>query len=400
MISFSLLTEIFKGFHVHRWNDRIRPADLIEMDKHAHKMMIAWCLGKYEEERGAKVNWLHIIKSGLFELLRRIVIADIKSPIFHEIKKNKTVFEKLNNYIYGELEGKINSLILKEELAEFLYSEQDNSDISTRILDAAHIYSSYWEFKIIRKTSPFNYQNTVIETDLLNRINRYADLNGIKKITHKHTISNFIDLCGQLRFQIRWAQLPREPRTSVLGHSMMVAIISYFFARQSNACDKRVYNAFFGGLFHDLPETVTRDIISPVKRSSVELDDLIKELEMKLAEDEIFPLLEKQWHDEVYYFITDEFVNKAIVNGKKVINLEAERMNDSYNSDEYNPFDGELVRAADHLAAFMEAWSSCKYGIRSEDLKSAALSIKNKYSGKITGEISFEDIYTPFGTVC
>ncbi|MGZ7169402.1 MAG: HD domain-containing protein [Halobacteriota archaeon] len=31
-------------------------------------------------------------------------------------------------------------------------------------------------------------------------------------------------------------------------------------------CYRRRFHNFFGGLFHDLPEALTRDIISPVKR--------------------------------------------------------------------------------------------------------------------------------------
>jgi putative hydrolase of HD superfamily len=43
--------------------------------------------------------------------------------------------------------------------------------------------------------------------------------------------------------------------------------------------NKRKHNNFFGGLFHDLPEVLTKDIISPLKRSVKGLDELIKEYE-------------------------------------------------------------------------------------------------------------------------
>jgi len=401
IINFSLVNELFRGFHIQRWNDRIRPMDLIEMDKHAHKMIIAYVLAKYEEKAGQSINWQSLIKNGIYELIRRIVISDIKSPIYSEVKKNKIVFKELNNYVFKQIEPKIENNEIRNELADFLFNESDKNDITNRILEAAHIYASFWEFQIIKQSNPFSYQNIRIETELLNRINEYSDLIGIQKLTHKHTIINFIDLCGQLRFQIRWAQVPRVPKTSVLGHTLLVAIISYFFVRENNACEKRLYNAFFGGLFHDLPETVTRDIISPVKRSSEEFDLLIKNLEMELAEKEIFPLIEESWLDEIKYYVKDEFSNKVVIDGK--INdkdISIEELNTNYNQNRFNPFDGEIIRAADHLAAFLEAWNSCSAGIKTEELSQAAQNIKDTYKSKSLGTVAIKNLYSNFKNIC
>jgi putative hydrolase of HD superfamily len=401
IVNFSLLNELFRGFHIQRWNDRIRAMDLIEMDKHAHKMIIAYCLAKYEESNGAVIDWQKIIKFGIFELIRRIVISDIKSPIYREVKKNKKVFEKLNEYVYTQIEPKIESKILLNELRDFLFTETDPNEISMRILDAAHIYASYWEFQIIKQSNPFNYQNIRIETELLNSIANFNDLIGIQRLTNKHTISNFVDLCGQLRFQIRWAQVPRVPKTAVLGHTLMVAAIAYFFARENNACPQRLYNSFFGGLFHDLPEAVTRDIISPVKRSSDEFDNLIKELEMSLAEKEIFPLIEKKWMEEIKYYVIDEFRNKVHIDGVIIDdNISIEDLNTKYNEDRFNPHDGECIRAADQLAAFLEAWNSCSAGIKTEELSNAAQKIKDEYKDKTLGNVSIKTLYSNFQHVC
>jgi len=370
---------------------------LIEMDKHAHKMIIAYCLGKYEEAGGKVVDWQDIIKKGIFELLRRIVISDIKSPIYREIKKNKEVFAKLNKYIFGELETKIEDETIKKEIEEYLLTEQDKTLLSNRILDAAHIYASNWEFQIVQYANPQSFQNIKIETELLNDLYAFSDLTGVWKLINNHTIKNFIDLCSQLRFQIRWAQIPRLPQTSVLGHCMLVACISYFFTRDIPGCPKRLYNNFFGGLFHDLPEAVTRDIISPVKASSSELDKLIRSLEKDLAEKEIFPHLEPGWIEEMKYFTQDEFENKIILKKKiKSKNLSIEDLNTKYNANEFSPYDGELIRAADQFSAFLEAWNSCNSGIKSEDLIQAAQKIKEDYRKKSLGNIPINNLYSSF----
>ena len=78
-----------------------------------------------------------------------------------------------------------------------------------------------------------------------------------------------------LRYQIRWIQLYRIPKTSVLGHQFIISIITYIFSIEENF-DKKIYNRFFTGLFHDLPEMLTRDTISPLKYNIKGFDKFLK----------------------------------------------------------------------------------------------------------------------------
>jgi putative hydrolase of HD superfamily len=390
--------ELFKGFTVQRWNDKIRTVELIETDKHSHKMFIAYILGKYEELAGNKINWNDIIRGGIFEFLRRIVISDIKSPIFYKIKLDyPDTFRKLNEWVFARIEKKINDGDFASEFRRFLFEDDYLDPMSVKILDAAHIYASNWEFqKIIKHANPDGYQINSIERELLASIDRHLDLVGMQKLITRRPVSDFVDLCGQLRFQIRWSQTPRLPKTSVLGHSMFVAILSYFFARDNNACERRLYNDFFGGLFHDLPEAVTRDIISPVKMSSIEFMNLIQDIEVDLADKEIMPLLEEEWQGEIRYFTRDEFSNKINVNDKIEKVTSVSEINDKYNSDEFNPVDGNLIKAADRFAAFIEAWTSVGLGIRSEELVAASLSIKERFGNEQIGNVNMSVLYSEF----
>ncbi len=396
IVTQSLVNEIFRAFHMQRWNDRLRPVELIEMDKHAHKMITAYCLAKYEEADGKDVEWHNLIKGGIYELLRRIIISDIKSPIYAEIKKDKKVFAKLNEFVFNELDAKIESEEIMSEIHDFLFDDSWGDKLYQRILEASHIYATYWEFQIIKQSNPFQYQKSLLETDLSNRVDTYRDLIGIKKIRNREPVDGFLDMTGQMRFQYRWAQIPRTPNTAVLGHSLLVASIAYFFARENDACDRRLYNDFFGGLFHDLPEAVTRDIISPVKRSSTEFDDLISKLEKELAQKEIYPLIEKDWIKEIEYFTHNEFDNKVIVDGVLKKDLRVQDINDNYNTNDYNPIDGKLIRAADHLSAFLEAYNSIKAGISTEELIGACVKLKEKYKDRTFGKTSVKQIYSSF----
>ena len=393
VINSKLANELFRAFYIERWNERIRTMSFTEMDKHSHKLVLAYCIGKYEESSGNKINWNCILKDSIFELLRRIETSDIKSPIFQKIKNNKEVFHKLNEYVYSKYENIIEDTNLKNEFYSFLFDNCDRTKLEYRITDAAHIYSSFWEFNIIKQFNPFQHQNEKVEHEIRNNLDTYSDLKGIEHLLNNHSISNFIDLCGQLRFQIRWAQTPRLPKTSVLGHMMFVATISYLISLDLNVCQKRLFNNFFGGLFHDLPEAVTRDIISPVKRSSDILDNLISELEVKLADAEIYPHIEEKWINEIKYFSQNEFLNKIILDNNIEIIGSTNEMNAKYNEDKFSPYDGKIVRFADQYATYMEAKKSIESGITSPDLENAIKHIINDNCNATFDNLSMEFLF-------
>ena len=91
-ITKGLILKLFSGANMQRWNDKMRLVELTELDKQAHKMMIAYVLGKYEKKKSG-VDWIDIIEGGIFEYLQRVEITDIKSPIFHQIREVRTAQE-------------------------------------------------------------------------------------------------------------------------------------------------------------------------------------------------------------------------------------------------------------------------------------------------------------------
>ena len=196
-------------------------------------------------------------------------------------------------------------------------------------------------------------------------------MEGLQKlITHQKTF-DFLLKIEQLRFQTRWNQTPRVPQTSVLGHCFYVAVLTLLLGRSSNPdmCKERVINNYFSALFHDLPESVTRDIISPVKQATDDLPNIVKKIEDEIVNKELVPLMEPFYVDEIIYYTSDEFSNRIMDKDGNIIKVEWEELNKKYNHGEYKPVDGRLVRVCDHFSALMEADVSIKHGITSTHLK-------------------------------
>lgn len=403
MIRKSLLLKIFDAAYMQRWNDKLRPVDFVELDKQAHKMVIAYFLGKFEEAKQG-FSWIEIIEGGIFELLQRIVITDLKPPIFYKIKKDQIKYARLQEWVYDQLEPMLSSLDQGfGERFRGYFSKRDDT-LNKRILSAAHFYATKWEFDIIAHANPYGYEIETIKNHLREEQEKYYDLEGITKLAMHERYRRFINLCGELRFQSRWAHIHRVPKTSVLGHMLYVAILSYLFSLEIGGCERRCINNYFTGLFHDLPEVLTRDIISPVKKSFEGLSDLVKEYEKEEMENEVFALIPEQWRTEVKLFtgILDEFPDQesefystATVVGK-VVKVSSAVLSAQYNRDECNPRDGELVKAADDVAAFIEALTAIQNGSVNKDLETAKTLLREKYKRVVIGEISLGAIYADF----
>lgn len=399
MISKNLIQVIYDAANIQRWNDHVRPVHFTELDKQAHKMVLAFTIAKFEEEdKDVDIDWEKLIRGGLFEFLHRVTLTDIKPTVFHQMMKKKGA--QLNKWIFNKLDNDLKTLNrnLKDDF-HLYFAEEGNSSKEKRILKAAHYLATNWEFKIIYHACPFIYGIEKTKENIENEIEDHYDLIGVQKISLQKKSYGFIDLCGQLRFQKRWAHSPRIPQTSVLGHMLVVAFLTYLCSLKISAHPKRCYNNFFSALFHDLPEVLTRDIISPVKKAVEGLDDIISEYEEIHLHETILPLLPNSWHNEIIFFIKDQFKNR-IMDGKRIIpDVSFEDIQANYNTDKFDVIDGELIHACDHLAAFIEACLSIGHGITSIQLTQGIESIYKEYKTKEISGINFGQLFSYFRPV-
>ncbi|WP_320007486.1 HD domain-containing protein [Maridesulfovibrio sp.] len=389
----SLLQLIFSGSFMKRWNDKLRPMEMVEVDKQAHKMIAAWILFVLNQDQLSQRERIRlgddIVEGGIFEYLFRMVITDIKPPVFYRIKENPEHYRKLSKWVLKQLRPRLMPLgrDFWERLTEY-HLNPDETSLARQLLDASHMYASYSEFKLLKHLNQMDDELAGIEQNFIDRLESYSNLSGVNELLHSeaNALGRFADLCGRLRFQTRWSQTPRVPETSVLGHVFIVATFAWFFSLEKGSCSARRQNNFFTGLFHDIPELLTRDIISPVKKSDPTIGELIREYEEQEMERRIMsPLKENgygQIADRLGYFLGvdtgSEFDAAALIGGSAK-KISTEELDARYNDDSYDPKDGELLKLCDHLAAFMEAYNAMQNGITSPHLHQAYWRISQNY---------------------
>ena len=378
MLKRSFLLKVYEAASMQRWNDQVRTVELTELDKQAHKMIIAYVLGKCEEDNSNEnLNWIEIIEAGIFEFLQRTVLTDLKPPLFHRIKENRQKYNQLNEWVYTEIEPVLMPVDKNfcERFRNYLFDTGRN--LNRRIISASHFYATKWEFNIIKGANPTGHLIEEIKADLESKEGKYHDLQSMQRLLNNQQLIDFVSICAQLRFQLRWSHLHRAPKTSVLGHMLIVAMLTYLLSLEMGADSDLCINNYFTGLFHDLPEVLTRDVINPVKGSVEGLKELIKEYERQEMQRKIYKLIPLSWHQDMKMFTEKEFMDLTM-------------------KDDEVMRDGKLVKGVDELAAFVEAYLALENGIKSDAFKRARNGLKKKYKSKIISGINFGRIYREF----
>jgi len=375
VISKELISLFFEAAFIRRWNDHVSPVILTELDKQAHKVLIAYVLAKFEQSKQQRpIQWLDLIEGAMFEFLHRVTLTDIKPQVFHRMMRQKGsqlnawVIEKLTPFMAN------NHKDLFERFK--IYFTHSSNAIEKKILQASHYLATQWEFKLLYPYNQFKYTIEKTREEIEDQIEDHMDLLGVQKILLGKKTARLIGFCGELRFQKRWNMSPQLPETSVLGHMLIVAMLAYLCAIEINADSKRKIDIYYGGFFHDLPEVLTRDIISPVKTSVEGLKNIISDMENAMLEDQIMPLIPPEWQEEILYFIHLKDAHK--------------------DHSDIKPMDSQIIEACDHFAAYIEAVVSYQHGITSRHLEDARKNLYHKYKKKVIGNIQLGKMFEYF----
>ena len=414
MIRKSLIVKLFDGFTMQRWNDQLRPTELVEIDKQAHAISLAYFLAKAIEDE-EKIDMQELVESSVFRYLERIIITDIKPPVFSRIKADENQYKSLRVFVKESMLPYLDGLPV-EFIQKFSYwcdnPNMYGDSLTQKIIEIAKADASIWEYELLKSANPGGFGMPEIASDMELLYNKHIELRRhlVAKLETRHireenkinlfdnedysSYSQLVKMFGQMRFQVRWAQLYRQPPTAVLGHSFYVAILTYFFSLLSGACPKRIYNNFFTGVFHDLPEVFTRDIISPLKANIPGLGDLLKTIEHEEMNRKFKMLIPERLRTEMFYFVDDEFTDFTTQNNKTIEHPNG--IEKEFNEDRFNPRDGTIVRLADHLAAYLEADMALNNGATASDFIKAKEKIRDTYSQKKIAGLDLASLFLDF----
>ena len=125
------------------------------------------------------------------------------------------------------------------------------------------------------------------------------------------------------------------------------------------------------------------------------IDKQIHKMVKERMEEEVYGLIEEAWHKEMRMFTEIEFKSVVTLDGA-LQEKTSEEISARCNEDRYNPRDGALVQAVDHLPAFCEAYLALANGVKAQDFDKTKTGLKQDYMGKTIAGLRFGEIYSDF----
>lgn len=318
------------------------------MDNLGFVIHVALFLSYLEEKKWKKVDKLFLIKRLIFASFNRLVLADINSGTREYILSlDKEIFKKLEDKALEKILEFDGSEVIKQDIKETL--EDNSKELELLIIEAAKKYAWWRECTINSRVYCEVYEKTL--SVIINELGQTrSKLDSLDELLSNQSYEKYLSHVRGLSHSFRWIQENRQFPVSVMSHLVYVTFISYVIWTIENDhwSDLDIEELLLKSIYHDIPEAITGDIITPTKRAISGFVEILEEVELKMMEDYMFDYVPEDYKKQISTYI-------------------------------FAPFDDELWKIAkysDIFSALFEAKIEINNGNKA--FKEMYLSIKNK----------------------
>jgi len=337
--------------NLRRWTSLMTEGKYNELSKQGLNCLIAYFLGKKAEEEGISINWTRFPQIALHRSFQKAYVNyDTPEHILKEICELggiqfESAFVEVTNQTIRDYAG--------ENFMEFL--KEGIGTLEEEIYKAASKIATFVELKEIKKQINGDYDFKYEE--IVKSMYKYQHVIGFDEMSNAEgEYFKLFSTISKLRNQNRWAAYSYSINCSVLGHLFETALYAYMMALENGETEIIATKCFFLGVFHDVPETFTRDIPSPVKDKISGFRELTEKYELLQMDKEVYPFV-------------SEHMKKAL---KEVMFEDSE--NGSFKS---------LMKGADYMSAVIEIWRQLKAGTRDDSFITAIIGHGEKFDSGI-----------------
>ena len=326
-----------KWLSIKRWNNFPRVEDITPLDNAGFVIHIALFMAHLEEENWKKVDKEYVIKKIIFDLFKALVLSDINSW-------TRDYLLKIDKKVMDELDKKVLDFLCDFEGWDFVkddirkVSEETTKSYENDIIFAAKKFA--WHQECVVNAKVFSYAYDVA----LDEINTYFDENkkkiySLEQILKNDNYRTYLSHIRRLSHAMRWAWRKRNYDISVMSHLVIVTFLSYILwnIENKNGWNYNIYELMMKSIYHDIPEAITWDIITPIKNATAWFREALEKVEEKMMDDYFFLYVTKKYKQEISEYMLDPFSSKTgeVAKHADIISalLEARIERDTWNSE-------------------------------------------------------------------
>ncbi len=316
MVGNTLRLMLTRGLSMIRWNNFPRVVDVKQMDNVGATLHTALFLAYQESQiQGESIDRLYLMKKCIFSSFADLILSDINSG-------TKAYIKKEDEAIFNELYAKAYEYFLHNEAPEVLRQDfrqtmqASDKQREDTIFLAAKKYLGFVEASTNARVFPEMYEVPLddIKKDL---VLFTSELPSLKELLENENHQKYLSHIYRLSYSMRWNQYQRTAPISVMSHKVIVAYISYIIGVIGNEHGEQndIENMLLRAIYHDVPEVITGDIITPTKKAVPGFVELLEKVEESMMNDYLFDFISPEYKQFLTPYILHPFEGEL---GKKV----------------------------------------------------------------------------------
>lgn len=285
------------------------------MDNTGFVIHIALFLGYLEEQEWNTIDKEFLIKRIIFDSFKGLILSDINAGTREYIKQiDSNMFEQVENKALSKILTLDSLPYIKADIEATLLNTKNTKEIA--LISAARKYAWFLECNVNHKIFSEVYEvplsQIVVDLEKSRKEIKSLDIL-LKNENYKKYILNI----RRLSHAMRWSGEAKIIPISVMSHLVIVGFISYIIAsiENENGAHLDVLDLLMRWIYHDIPEAITGDIITPTKTSVEWFPEVLEEVEQKMLDDYLFSFIPKEYKDELFSLVFHPFWGE---NGKIV----------------------------------------------------------------------------------
>lgn len=346
------ITEVFRHLNnLCRWTSFSAQSKYNELAKQALNCITSYILASYAENSGKTVRWDRFPKIAIYRAFQKAyVYFDTPEHIIDELcalgNIPRDLFDKTTKEIIAEKTDQSFADYISEGVGTF---EMEIFQAATKVATMIEL------LEIGTAVTP---QFHITKTQQISKnIEAFSHIPGVREISDCHSgVFQALQIISTLRNRTRWASHSYSIECSVLGHLFDTAVFAYFMSLEQDPDNEDLATKMFWlGVFHDVAETWTSDIPSPIKNRIPNFRKATELYELQKLEDELL--------NRVPPFLAQK-LQSVMFEGEE---------NQKYK---------KLLKGADYLSADSECWRQYVAGTRDTYFLAA---IEDRLQGIISG---------------
>ena len=338
-----------RGLSISRWNNFPRAVEITHLDNVGFVLHVALFLAYLEKENGEEVDMLYLMKKIIFTSFRDLVLSDINSGTKEYIRKlDPDIFGKLHKKSFDFLLDFPAEQYLKQDISEVVFDDSDR--IENKLFRAAKKYVGYTEALSNSAVFPFMYE--VPLSDLKGDIElRRGKIKSLDTLMKNENYQKYLSHVNRLSFSMRWNHLKRGFPVSVMSHLVIVALLSYIIGmvENENGWDYDIEKMMMKAMYHDVPEVITWDIITPTKQAVDGFVMVLEKVEQQMLDDYLFSYLPDDYVEFISSYMLHPFSDQLWTTVKHADVLSAlleARLEAAHGNSDFNEVSENLLKKA------------------------------------------------------